>query len=178
MGAKRNSKFYSQNEKEIMKKLGLNPTKASGAGWIEKEDGFNDEIIAQHKSTDASSYRIRYEDIEKLEYHALVDHKIPVFVIQFLKSDDIFLLLRPEYLEDIYNYLEIPKSSSKVKSDIPEIIEIETETSNISKKIIKSGNKEKYEKFRIKELEEKNKKFKEKLKQNQRSKLWKRLNVS
>lgn len=37
--ARRSGKFYSKNEKEIMRRFGLKPTKASGSGWIEKEDG-------------------------------------------------------------------------------------------------------------------------------------------
>ena len=36
---RRSGKFYSKNEKEIMRRFGLKPTKASGSGWIEKEDG-------------------------------------------------------------------------------------------------------------------------------------------
>ena len=50
---KRSFKFYRQNEAEVMKSLGLKPTKNSGSGWIEKEDGQNDYIICQLKSTDA-----------------------------------------------------------------------------------------------------------------------------
>ena len=36
---KRSGKFYSKNEKETLKKLGLKPIAFSGAGWIDKEAG-------------------------------------------------------------------------------------------------------------------------------------------
>ena len=39
MNNKRTGKFYRKNEAEVMKSLGLIPTKNSGSGWIEKEDG-------------------------------------------------------------------------------------------------------------------------------------------
>lgn len=31
---KRSGKFYSKNEAEVMKALGLKPTKNSGSGWV------------------------------------------------------------------------------------------------------------------------------------------------
>lgn len=51
---KRSGKFYRKNEAEVMESLGLKPTKNSGSGWVEKEDGQSDEIICQLKSTDAA----------------------------------------------------------------------------------------------------------------------------
>lgn len=107
---KRSGKFYSKNEKEVMKLLGLKPVPMSGAGWIEKEDGENDEVLCQLKSTDAESYRIQKLDLEKLEYHAKVSHKLPVFVIQFLKDDSLYALLR---IEDLDYFTEISPKEQK-----------------------------------------------------------------
>ena len=59
--------FYRKNEAEVMKSLGLEPTKNSGSGWIEKEDGQNDFIICQLKSTDAQSIKVNQKDIRILE---------------------------------------------------------------------------------------------------------------
>ena len=58
----RNGKFYRKNEREVMKNLGLKPTKNSGSGWIEKEDGENETIIAQLKSTDSESIKVNLLD--------------------------------------------------------------------------------------------------------------------
>ena len=58
MNNKRTGKFYRKNEAEVMKSLGLIPTKNSGSGWIEKEDGQNDYVICQLKSTDAQSIKV------------------------------------------------------------------------------------------------------------------------
>lgn len=98
---KRSGKFYRKNEREVMKNLGFEPTPNSGSGWIIKEDGQNEDAICQLKSTDAKSIRIDQKDIEILEYNALVSHKIPVFAIQFLNTNEIFLLIRPEHLQDV-----------------------------------------------------------------------------
>lgn len=86
------AKFWFKNEKEVMKKLGFEPVKGSGSGWIHKEDGESEFALAQLKSTEAESYKLNYLDIEKLEYHASVSHKIPVFVIEFLNRGTYFLI--------------------------------------------------------------------------------------
>ena len=88
-----------------MQKLGLQPTKNSGAGWVEKEDGQNDYLIAQLKSTDAASIKVNLRDIEIMEANALVAHKVPVFVIQFLGTGDVFIMSRPSDMEQVVEYI-------------------------------------------------------------------------
>ena len=89
---KRSTKFYRKNEQEVMEALGLRATKNSGSGWIEKEDGQNDYLICQLKSTDAQSIRINQKDIRILESNANVAHKIPIFAIQFLNTGEVWLM--------------------------------------------------------------------------------------
>lgn len=101
MKNKRSGKFYVKNEREVMEMLGLEPTKGSGSGWIEKEDGQNDNFICQLKSTDKQSIKLNLLDIEKLEYNATVTNKIPIFAIQFLENNSetwkgTYLMLHPE----------------------------------------------------------------------------------
>lgn len=103
---KRSGKFYRKNEAEVMKMLGLEPTKNSGSGWIEKEDGQSEHIICQLKSTDANSIKVNKRDMDVLEHNAAVTHKLPVFAIQFLQSNEVYLLARPDVLCDIAKYIE------------------------------------------------------------------------
>ena len=102
----RSGKFYRNNEKQIMQSLGLEPTPNSGSGWIVKEDGQNDNVICQLKSTDANSIKLNKQDLDKLNYNSLVSHKLPLFVFQFLQSNEIYLVIKPEVLKDIVNYIE------------------------------------------------------------------------
>ena len=103
---KRSGKFYRKNEAEIMKMLGLKPTKNSGSGWIEKEDGQSDEAICQLKSTDAESIRLYKKDLDVLNYNAAVAHKLPVFAIQFIQSNEVYLLVKPDSLQEVAQYIE------------------------------------------------------------------------
>lgn len=98
---KRSGKFYRKNEEEVMKLLGFMPTKNSGSGWIEKEDGQSEDAICQLKSTDAQSIKVNLQDLHTLDYNAEVSHKVPVFAIQFLSSNEVFLVVRPENLENL-----------------------------------------------------------------------------
>lgn len=140
---KRNGKFYRKNEEEVMKMIGLNPTKNSGSGWIEKEDGQNEDVICQLKSTDANSIKINKIDLDKLIYNASVTKKIPLFAIQFLDSNEVWLMARPEYLEDVSKYIQFGKNPcSTLELDIDESIG-ESSNKREVRKIKSSYNKRK-----------------------------------
>ncbi|WP_291632248.1 hypothetical protein [Clostridium sp.] len=102
---KRTFKFYRKNEIEVMESLGMKGTINSGSGWIEKEDGQNDFVICQLKSTDATSIKISQKDIRILEYNARVTHKVPMFAIQFLNVDETFIIMKPSDIEAINEYI-------------------------------------------------------------------------
>ena len=147
---KRSFKFYRKNEEEVMKSLGLKPTKNSGSGWIEKEDGQNDFVICQLKSTDAQSIKVNQKDIRVLEKNALVEHKLPVFAIQFLNTGEVWLMAKPEDFSEVANYIQT--GSCNIQE--PEFESFE-ETKIKPKRTIKSsGNaremfhKEKADKFK------------------------------
>ncbi len=147
--AKRPTKWYFKREKEIMERLGLTPTKASGSGWKEKEDGYNDHVLAQLKSTDANSYRITLDDIKKLEYHAMVEHKAPVFLIDFIKPDKLYLVVEVNNIQEVYNHLFGNNLSMAYKPQSTIINELlqkdQDETaSQLNRRKITSGNKEKF----------------------------------
>lgn len=103
---KRSGKFYRKNEADVMRALGLNPTKNSGSGWIEKEDGQSDSVICQLKSTDAESIRIHKKDLDTLSYNAAVSHKLPVFAVQFIQSNEVYLLIKPDELCEVAKYIK------------------------------------------------------------------------
>lgn len=106
---KRTFKFYRKNEAEIMIALGMQPTLNSGSGWVEKEDGQSEHLICQLKSTDAQSITLKLFDMHRLQYNAEVSNKIPVFALQFLGTDETFLLMKPEQLLEVAEYISVGK---------------------------------------------------------------------
>lgn len=113
-GRERSAKWYFRNEKEVMEELGFEVTKGSGNSWIDKEDGHNEHVLAQLKSTDKESYKVNLLDLEKLEYHATVSRKIPMFIIQFLKNDSRYALVA---IDDIPLIAEYIKTGEMQKPD-------------------------------------------------------------
>lgn len=146
MARKRSGKFYSKNEKQVMKNLGFVPAPASGAGWIVKEDGENDLAMVQLKSTDGTRYTLDMLDMKKLEYHAAVSNKIPIFVVQFLKEDRLYAIVPVDNIIDLKDCVETGKVKDKVI-----ISEVNAVT---SRSVIKSNSK-----ARDKFFEERDKKY-------------------
>ena len=128
MSTKRSGKFYRKNEQDVMRSLGLEPTPNSGSGWIVKEDGQTDDLICQLKSTDANSIRIIKNDLDTLEYNSLVSHKLPVFAIQFLQTNEVYLVLKPEDLKDVVKYVKTGKVSEERFLGVEELTEDSTDS--------------------------------------------------
>lgn len=137
-----------------MKSLGLKPTKNSGSGWVEKEDGISDAVICQLKSTDKESIKLNKRDIDVLNYNAGVCHKMPVFAVQFLQSNEVYLLVKPDMLTDIAKYIETGTYTSQNDFLDLDVSDVE-ETAVKTKRKIKSSSS-----ARIKFNEENEKKFK------------------
>lgn len=113
---KRSTKWYRKNEAEVMHRLGLKPTRNSGAGWIEKCDGENEHFLCELKSTDHESFSIKQSVLHVLEHHALEAHKIPIFAFQFINRDEVWVAIKEE---DIQAYRELIEREvlSKLEED-------------------------------------------------------------
>lgn len=137
-----------------MKSVGLKPTKNSGSGWVEKEDGISDAVICQLKSTDKESIKLNKRDIDVLNYNAGVCHKMPVFAVQFLQSNEVYLLVKPDMLTDIAKYIETGTYTSQNDFLDLELSDVEETTVKTKRKIKSSSS------ARIRFNEENEKKFK------------------
>lgn len=107
---------------------------------MEKEDGQSEEVICQLKSTDAESIRIHKKDLDTLSYNAAVAHKLPVFAIQFLQSNEVYLLVKPDMLCEAAQYIktgEYTTANEFVGIDLSE----REETKPKQGKVIKSSSR-------------------------------------
>lgn len=142
---KRSGKFYRRNEKEVMNLLGFKPTINSGSGWIEKEDGINEFAICQLKSTDATSIRIKKQDLNTLENNAAVSNKIPVFAFQFIETNEIWIAVKPDDANDLSSILKNKKIELRNCQNLINFKELEQEMNekeNQKIKKIKSNSSE------------------------------------
>ena len=86
-----------------MAMLNLKASPGSGSGWLIKEDGENDDFVAQLKSTEKKSISIKLQDVQDLFYHAIISHKIPTFIIHFKSEDITLVMFRVEDIKYVFN---------------------------------------------------------------------------
>lgn len=174
--AKRSTRFYRKNEAEVMYRLGINPTVNSGAGWIQKEDGESDLFMCQLKSTDNKSISVKQEDINALEYHACTSHKIPIFALQFLTIDSVYVMIPEEEFKEYQDYKKAKQNEtfSQKSVDIEEEKEYNKDTQEVNRNINKMrSTREQFYKQMEQEREQQDREFKAKIKERRKSN-WKR----
>ena len=110
--------------------------------------------MVQLKSTDSLSYRLSRLDMKKLEFHADVSHKVPVFLVQFLKDDRLYAIVDVNDIDDLFYGLKgiKPKESVINNNNI-----LYNNNLSVDKPIIKT-NKDSRDKFFL----EQEKKFRKK----------------
>ena len=167
---KRSTKFYRKNEAEVMKRLGFKPTPNSGAGWVFKEDGQNEQCICQLKSTDKQSISIKQNDIHILEQNAAVAHKLPVFALQFLNTGEVWVMIKPEDLSLIQSLVAGVDISEKLQSGFDFGVDNEDDTCyNVTVSSRGAGKsyiaRQAYMKQREKERTEQEQEFKQRMKE-------------
>lgn len=150
---RRSGKFYYRNERETMEMLGMRQVPGSGNGWVAKEDGENEHLLCQLKSTDGNSIGVKKIDIDKLLLNAETEHKLPVFAVQFLKSGEVYLLVRPIDIEEVAEYLDTGVVKRSEEDDIIEVKKVKA-----TKKPVVRSSESARERFK----EKNNRRFKKK----------------
>lgn len=146
---KRSGKFYYRNERETLEAIGFKQVPGSGNGWVAKEDGESDNTLVQLKSTENASYTVSLLDLKKLEVHAEIEHKFPLFLIQFLKQDKIYALVSMENLEDLNDMIKTGKVKERTVS-VQENTTVKRKKISSSSSAIKSYRKEQESKWQKK----------------------------
>lgn len=146
---KRSGKFYYKNERKTLEAIGFKQVPGSGNGWIAKEDGESDNTLVQLKSTENASYTVSLLDLKKLEVHAEIENKFPLFLIQFLKQDKIYALVSIENLEDLNDMIKTGKVKERTVS-VQESTTVKRKKISSSSSAIKSYRKEQESKWQKK----------------------------
>lgn len=177
---KRSTKWYRKNEAEVMQRLGFEPTRNSGATWIDKGDGQNEHCLCELKSTDHESFSIKQNVLHQLEAQAIEAHKLPVFAFQFINTDEVWVAIKES---DIAAFKALMKGvlpnmplSPLLEKDEENVDRIEEKKYN---SICKQGNTKENLKARMaymkqKELEraEREQEFKKKNKERRKESRW------
>lgn len=155
MSTKRTGKDWYNNEREVMELLGLSQVPGSGSSWVAREDGENDFVLCQLKSTDASSIRVQLQDIHELQVHAAESSKLPVFAVQFRETNEVFLLVSPVDLQEAAEHLSDPRKR-KARSKKRAVVQVGSSEWEPPKPVASaSKGREKFQKEHEKKYEKK-----------------------
>lgn len=139
---------------------------------IEKEDGQSEQCICQLKSTDKQSISIKQNDIHILEQNAAIAHKLPVFAIQFLNTNEVWVMIKPEDLKLIQSLVKGEDISEQLKFGVDLVdlgVDNEDKTSyNFTVSSSGAGKsyiaRQAYAKQREEEADRENREYKQRLK--------------
>lgn len=143
---------------------------------IEKEDGQSEHCICQLKSTDKQSISIKQHDLRVLEYNASVAHKLPVFALQFLNANEVWMMIRPEDLEALQGLVRGEDISEHLnKTSIEDEFCLDTESEEEYNVYVPDRNagrsflaRQRYNEQKQKEADERKEKMKQKDRERRR----------
>jgi len=93
-------KDSQRQERRLSTLVGGSVNSGSGNGWIRKADVRSEKELWELKITSAKSYSLKDAELSKHNDQAIVDGRIPVFMIEFDGSGNEWIILsKDDYLE-------------------------------------------------------------------------------
>lgn len=94
-----NLKDSQRQENRLAKELSGSVNSGSGNGWVRKGDVRTENELWECKITSAKSYALKDSELSKHVNYALVDGRIPVFMIEFKTTSNSYVILtKDDYL--------------------------------------------------------------------------------
>lgn len=92
-------KDSQKQERHLANQLGGSVNSGSGNGWIRKSDVRTEEELFELKITSAKSYSLKDSELEKNYDQALMDGRIPIFMVEFKTSGNSWVIMsKDDYL--------------------------------------------------------------------------------
>lgn len=93
-------KDSQRQERNLAKELHGSVNAGSGNQWLRKGDVRSSKELWECKITSAKSYSLKHADLYKLNEQALMDGRIPIFLVEFMEQGDSFVVLsKDDYIE-------------------------------------------------------------------------------
>jgi hypothetical protein len=92
-------KDSQRQERQLAKNLSGSVNSGSGNGWLRKADVRTEKELFELKITDKKSYSLKDAELDKLTDQALIDGRIPVFMVEFKSTGNSWVILsKNDYL--------------------------------------------------------------------------------
>ncbi len=111
-------KDSQRQERGLAKELGGSVNAGSGNGWVRKGDVRSDKELWECKITSAKSFSLKYDDLRKVFEQAIIDGRIPIFMVEFMKQGESFVVLtKDDYMEMREAYF-----GNEAENQFPEVV--------------------------------------------------------
>lgn len=100
-------KDSQRQERHLSTEIGGSVNSGSGNGWIRKSDVRTDSELWELKITSAKSYPLKDAELEKNSTQALIDGRIPIFLVEFKSSGNSWVILSKDDYMDLRERAEI-----------------------------------------------------------------------
>lgn len=94
-------KDSQRQEKALARLSGGSVNSGSGNGWVRKGDVRTEKELWELKITDKKSYALKDADLEKNSNQALVDGRIPIFLVEFKTTGNEWVILSKDDFLDL-----------------------------------------------------------------------------
>jgi hypothetical protein len=105
-------KDSQKQETHLAKQLGGFRNSGSGSGWIRKSDIRTQEELIEAKITSAKSYSLKDAELSQNNDYAIVDGRMPVFVVEFKTTGNRWAILSWD------DYLTLRESADNFGNEI------------------------------------------------------------
>lgn len=93
-------KDSQRQERALAREVSGSVNAGSGNGWVRKGDVRSDKELWECKITSAKSFSLKYDDLRKVFEQAIMDGRIPIFMVEFMKQGESFVVLtKDDYME-------------------------------------------------------------------------------
>lgn len=100
-------KDSQRQEKALARKLGGSVNSGSGNGWIRKGDVRTEKELWELKITSSKSYSLKDSELQKNIDQALIDGRIPVFLVEFKTTGNAYVILSKDDYEELRERADI-----------------------------------------------------------------------
>ena len=93
-------KDSQKQERRLSTQIGGTVNSGSGNGWVRKGDVRSGDELYELKITSAKSYALKDAELTKNYTNALIDGRIPIFLIEFKTSGNSWVVLsKDDYMD-------------------------------------------------------------------------------
>ena len=112
-------KDSQKQESRLAKQLGGTRNSGSGNGWIRKSDIRSDDLLVEAKITSGKSFSIKDDELIKNISYAIVDGRMPIFLVEFKTTGNSYVILTED---DFLDLRERAQSGHEITDNISKMV--------------------------------------------------------